>query len=223
MPKRLVDSELLQDEWFLNLSKDGKLFLFYLLLNCNHAGIVRLNKKMCKFQTGIQNVETVMKEFGNRLATVTDDILFLPLFIKMQYPDFPKINTKQQASAVNILNEYKLLDKGSLTVRKGLHNRYCKDVKPPVDLFKEEEKQQKQMHPLQRFVDEKNLTNVKQLKNQLTCEQCEKLYGIFRQSAIKKTLLDMENWAKLKTKTSVYLTLVTWMRKDKQNYLHSNE
>jgi len=70
MAKRFIDTALFDDEWFMELSKEGKLFWIYAMTKCDHAGILQLNEKLCKFQTGIKNIETVKEELGNRIITL---------------------------------------------------------------------------------------------------------------------------------------------------------
>lgn len=127
MAKRFIDTNLFNDEWFMDLSKDAKLFYIYLITNCDHAGIIELNKKLCQFQTDIKDFERVRQELGNRLVTVQDNIYFLPKFIKFQYPNFPQSNVKQQESAIKILESYGLFAEGCLTVSKDLAKDYDND------------------------------------------------------------------------------------------------
>lgn len=106
MAKRFIDTELFSDEWFCELSKDTKLFFLYFITSCDHAGVLKHNKKLCEFQTGIKTWETVFKELGNCLVTLKDGVYWMPKFIKFQYPKFPQSNVKQQGSAISILANY---------------------------------------------------------------------------------------------------------------------
>lgn len=127
MAKRFIDTELFNDEWFCELSKDSKLFFLYFITNCDHAGILKLNRKLFEFQTGIKNFDIVMKEFGNRLVTIKDNLFFMPKYIFYQYPDFPKSQVKQQISAVKILDSHGItLEKLNtyLTLNKDLPKNY---------------------------------------------------------------------------------------------------
>lgn len=131
MAKRFIDTELFCDEWFCDLSKDSKLFFIYFITRCDHAGVLRLNNKLCEFQTGIKSIDTVIKDLGNCLVTVKNGVYFLPKYIKYQYPDFPKSSVKQQDSALKILISFGLWDEennklfnSSLTVNEELTNSY---------------------------------------------------------------------------------------------------
>lgn len=127
MAKRFLDTNLFNDEWVCSLSRDAKLFFIYYVVMCDHAGVLRLNKKLCEFQTGLKSIDTLTKELGNSLVTVREGLYFMPKFIKFQYPNFPKSKVKQQNSAIKILQELGLWDAEAnsyLTVSKELGNSY---------------------------------------------------------------------------------------------------
>lgn len=127
MAKRFVDTNLFNDEWINELSKDSKLFFVYYILNCDHAGILRLNKKLCEFQTGLKNIDTLIKELGNCLVTVKEGLYFMPKFIKFQYPNFPNSAVKQQESAIKILESLNIDYNSTLTVSELLPKSYVSD------------------------------------------------------------------------------------------------
>jgi len=120
MAKRFIDTGIFDDEWFMNLSQEGKLLWIYFITKCDHAGILKLNAKLCKVQTDIKSIDIVIKELGNRLVTISEHLFFIPKFIEYQYPGFPNSKVRQQQSAVEILTKYKLFEKGVITVRKEL-------------------------------------------------------------------------------------------------------
>jgi len=124
MSKRFIDTNLFSDEWFMDLSKDGKLLWLYLITNCDHAGLISINAKLCRFQTGIKSLETTYKELGNRLVTISKGFIFIPKFITFQYPNFPYSKVRAQVSAINRLKEFNLFDEDTETLTKGLTNSY---------------------------------------------------------------------------------------------------
>lgn len=130
MAKRFIDTNLFNDEWFCELSKDCKLFFIYYITTCDHAGVLRLNKKLCEFQTGLKSLETVIKELGNCLVTVKEGLYFMPKYIKFQYPNFPKSKVKQQDGAISILQNIGLWDSNLnsyISLSKELGNSYDND------------------------------------------------------------------------------------------------
>lgn len=70
MAKRFIDTEMFNDEWINSLSKDAKLFFVYYITTCDHAGVLKLNRGLCMFQTGLDNLDVIIEELGNSLLTV---------------------------------------------------------------------------------------------------------------------------------------------------------
>lgn len=124
MAKRFIDTGLFDDSWFMELSSDSKIFWIYCLTKCDHAGIIKLNRKLCQVQTDIKSLDTVIKELGNRLLTLNKDLFFIPKFISYQYPGFPRSGVRQQQGALEILKKYNLIDEESLRLKEELGNSY---------------------------------------------------------------------------------------------------
>lgn len=124
MAKRFIDTGIFDDAWFMDLSKDGKILWLYFITKCDHAGMLTMNIKLCKVQTGISDIQTVIKELGNRIVTVGELLFFVPKFVQYQYPGFPDCNFKAAQSAIQILSKYNLIKEGKLTVAKELDNSY---------------------------------------------------------------------------------------------------
>ena len=130
MAKRFIDTNMFSDEWVHSLSKDGKLFFIYYITNCDHAGVLKLNRGLCEFQTGLKNFDTIIKDFGDTLVAVKENVFFMPRFINFQYPKFPQSNVKQQDSAIKILKSYNLFNEETnsyVTLNKELTNPYVSD------------------------------------------------------------------------------------------------
>lgn len=124
MSKRFIDTGLFDDDWFMDLPKDAKLLWVYFITKCDHAGILKLNEKLCRVQTDIKDLDTVIKQLGNRLVTVSEHLYFIPKYIDFQYPGFPNSKVRQQQSAVDILIKHGLFDKEKLTLNIQLDNCY---------------------------------------------------------------------------------------------------
>lgn len=130
MAKRFIDTGIFDDEWFAELNQDCKLFWVYYITKCDHAGLLKFNKKLIEFQTGIKSLETVIEQFGNRLIRVKEELLFCPKFISFQYPGFPKSGVKQQEGAISLLIKAGLWDQKTnsyLTLSEVLPKTYESD------------------------------------------------------------------------------------------------
>lgn len=124
MAKRFIDTGLFDDEWFSELGQQSKLFWIYYITKCDHAGFMKYNEKLIKFQTGISNVETVLKDFTNRIVRVGEQLLFSPKFIHYQYPNFPDCNFNSAKSAKEIMIKNNIDPNSYLTVGELLPNSY---------------------------------------------------------------------------------------------------
>lgn len=131
MAKRFIDTGLFDDSWFMDLSKDAKLLYIYLITKCDHAGIIDFNERLCKLQTGINDLNEALKQLGNRCLTVREQYKFMPKFIFYQYPNFPNSNVRTQISAIERLRDFQLITEDlkinfnpSETVNEQLSNSY---------------------------------------------------------------------------------------------------
>lgn len=124
MAKRFIDTGLFDDDWFMELTKDAKILWIYFLTKCDHAGMLKLNVKLCELQTGIKDLNGVIKQLGNRIVTVSERLYFIPKFLQYQYPGFPYSKAKAQLSAIEILTKYGIFKNGELTVSELLLNSY---------------------------------------------------------------------------------------------------
>lgn len=127
MAKRFIDTGLFDDNWFMDLSKDSKLLYLYVITKCSHAGLIELNDRLCKFQTGITNLKGAIKGLGNRLVTVNEGFFFAPKFLFFQYPNFPNSKVFQQKTALEELTRLGLFKDGKLTPLEGFPNPYDND------------------------------------------------------------------------------------------------
>lgn len=127
MGKRFISTDIFSDDWFMELTVEQKLTWIYLITNCNHAGLFKINKKLFHFQTGFKNFDTIIKQLGNRIVTVTEQLYFIPKFIDFQYPSFPNSAVKQQNSAIELLKKSGLWDENTnsyITVTKESQDSY---------------------------------------------------------------------------------------------------
>ena len=119
MAKRFIDTELFNDEWYMDLSKDAKILWLYMITKCSPAGFFKMNEKLCKVQTGITDIKGASKGLQRGLQKVNAGVFFVHGFLEFQYPGFPNSKVRQQASAIRQLKEYDLWDEEKNEIIKG--------------------------------------------------------------------------------------------------------
>lgn len=213
MAKRFIDTELFNDKWFMLLKKDSKLFWIYLITSCNHAGIIEFNEPLIKFKTGLNSLDTVIKDLDNRLIPLDNDYYFVPKFLEYQYNNFPNSNVRSQQSAINILRKFKLWDEENQTVIKGLVNSYVYEhdnvsghvkKKTPKQFYDEQLELSENDSQYKLFISwlfgdnfyKRPLNHVLKMREQVNWDQFPNLVKINKDTGIKiKPLLEeLEKW-----------------------------
>lgn len=227
MAKRFIDTELFNDKWFMSLKKDAKLFWIYLITSCNHAGIIEMNEPLMKLQTGINSLQTVIKELENRLIPLENDYYFIPKFLEYQYNKFPNSKVRAQKSAIDLLIRFNLWDAEKQTVIKGLVNSYVYDYehgsvkKKTAKDFYDEQLKTTNNHQYVQFVEylfgknmlKEPLKGVLSIEKQLTPDEFENVMQKCSKNnkKIGDILTKIENKPKYyKDATSLYRTLLNW-------------
>lgn len=83
MPKRFTATEKWTDPWFCSLTDNNKLFWLFLLDNCNHAGIWRVNWFV--FGCYVKGFEYDPKPYIDRIFELSKEKWFIPKFVEFQY------------------------------------------------------------------------------------------------------------------------------------------
>lgn len=108
MSKRFTDTEKFNDRWYRNLSLLHKAVWEFLLAECNHAGILeKFDIELMSFKIGEKVSLQDLKSFGERIVFVTDEVIYIPKFIKFQYGELNPQN-KVHASVLKELNKYNI-------------------------------------------------------------------------------------------------------------------
>jgi hypothetical protein len=109
MSKRFTDTEKWKDDWFLSLSNDEKVAWFWLLDNCNHAGICKPSICLLNFMCRTKYTEDELIKIMDGRLIKFEGFWFIPKFLKFQYGT---LVSKMPAvkSVVKELKSKKLLD-----------------------------------------------------------------------------------------------------------------
>ena len=103
MAKRFTDSDKWRDPWFYDLTPVNKLFWIFLLDNCDHAGIWKINWNMTVVAIGDR---PNLSEFKDRIIKISEGKYFIPKFLTYQYgKDWLNSQAKAKTSAMKLLVE----------------------------------------------------------------------------------------------------------------------
>ena len=106
MAKRCIDSSLFEKRWFRKLPTNVKLFYFYMLTKCDHAGMYDVDLELAEFQIGMDiDKDNILKHIGDHIEIIKDDKWFLRKFVDFQYGILKDTNNAHK-SVIKILNRY---------------------------------------------------------------------------------------------------------------------
>lgn len=153
MAKRFTDNDKWKDAWFMDLPAKYKLFWLYLLDDCNHAGIWKVNFRVASFYIGehLEHSE-VKRMLKDRINILSDEYWYINKFIKYQYKcEIEGLNIKNKAhlSVIKLLNEYD----------------YFKPLTSPLLGVKDKDKDKDKDKNKDKFFLDDVLYNVDDLKN----------------------------------------------------------
>tara|TARA_Y100001938_G_scaffold148526_1_gene232469 strand:- start:590 stop:1363 length:774 start_codon:yes stop_codon:yes gene_type:complete len=144
MAKRFTDTAKWKKKWIRELNPEMKLFWFYLLDNCDHAGIWEVDIDLASFQTGVKFDEsTILKTFNRKIVPFKDGKWFVPKFIEYQYGELND-NNRVHNVVIKILTKYdiyKHLNEAGMGRTRGVNDP--KDIYKEKDKLKEKEKESK--------------------------------------------------------------------------------
>ena len=120
MAKRFTDTGKWKKKWIRELSPEMKLFWFYLLDNCDHAGIWEVDIELAAFQIKVELDESdILDTFNRKIVAFKPGKWFVPKFIVYQYGELNKSN-RAHLSVIKILTKYGLY-KGLNEVEQGAY------------------------------------------------------------------------------------------------------
>lgn len=106
MAKRLTDTGKWDDDWFLSLPNEYRLFWVYLCDKCDHAGVWRVNLKLASMLIEAPLTEKDARIHFNDRILFMDGYWFLKKFIPFQYGKLG--NAAVHVSAKKILEKFKI-------------------------------------------------------------------------------------------------------------------
>lgn len=127
MAKRFSETEIWNEDWFLEMPSEYKLFWFYMLAKCDHAGVFKVNLRVFRgLVEGNLTSTEALKHFNNgkeRIRILSESLWYIEDFIVYQYGTTLNLNNRLHESIANVLAKQDL----KLTSIRGL-----KDLKDRV-------------------------------------------------------------------------------------------
>lgn len=112
MAKRFSATELWEEDWFLDMPIEYKLFWFYMLSTCDHAGFYKVNLKIFSATNNVTiKADKAIELFNNskkRIRVIKDGFWFIEDFISFQYGHRLNIKNKLHQSVLNLLDKFKI-------------------------------------------------------------------------------------------------------------------
>lgn len=157
--KRFCSTELWEEDWFLSMPNEYRLFWFYMLAKCNHAGFFKVNLTSFKGLIDPNFTSTKALEYFNsgkdRVRIIKENLWFIEDFIVYQYGKTLNLNSKVHLSIVTELEKFDL----KITSIRGLINlkHGVKDKDKDKDIMEEgtgeTKKSKTSHHGKQQFVN----------------------------------------------------------------------
>lgn len=136
MAKRFTDTNIWMEDWFLEMPIEYKLFWHYILCECDHSGLFKVNLKIFCSLNGVNLDSKKAIEYFNyqkqRIRIISDNLWLIEDFFAYQYGETFNPNNRVHDSIEKLYNKHGI----KMTSIRGL-----KDLKDRVkDKDKEKEK-----------------------------------------------------------------------------------
>jgi len=140
MSKRLSDTEIWKKPWFFDLPDKYKLFWFYLLSDCDAAGVWTMNTKITKAYLGEIDFDKIIEVFKDQITILNGGNYWLINdFIKFQY-GYPIKETAPMFKRIDTLLKQRNLSLDTLYNTVSIEYQYSIDTVKDKEEDKEEDK-----------------------------------------------------------------------------------
>jgi hypothetical protein len=121
MAKRFSDTNKWKKPFIRSLPAELKLFWFYILDDCDHAGIWDVDIEVASIRIGFEiDEKKALLIFGERIVVIGTNKWFIPDFISFQYGELNPTN-RVHKSVIDLLNKY---NKGLVSSLQGAKDKY---------------------------------------------------------------------------------------------------
>lgn len=133
MPKRFVDTDIWEKEWFMSLTPTEKCLVKYVRDKCDIAGIWKPNYTLASYVIGDKVTEEILTNIdnGKQFKALSDGKILCIDFVRFQYGNELNPSSPIHKKVIDLLSRYDVDYQTKETQVKGFQ-------KPTVDLIKEE-------------------------------------------------------------------------------------
>jgi hypothetical protein len=112
MAKRFSATEIWEEDWFLDMPNEYKLFWYYMLSTCDHAGLFKVNVgSFCKLLSVKIDPEKYLELINTgklRVRPITGSLWLIEDFFVFQYGHVFNHNNKVHQSIANLYKKYNI-------------------------------------------------------------------------------------------------------------------
>mgnify|MGYP007100057613 FL=1 len=112
MAKRFSATEIWEEDWFLDMPNEYKLFWYYMLSTCDHAGLFKVNVgSFCKLLSVKIDPDKYLELINNgklRVRPITGSLWLIEDFFVFQYGHVFNHNNKVHQSIANLYKKYNI-------------------------------------------------------------------------------------------------------------------
>lgn len=112
MAKRFMSTDIWDEDWFLDMPNEYKLFWFYVLSSCDHAGIFKVNlRSFCSLNNVKLSSNDAIKYFNigkERVMELNKNTWFIMDFFSFQYGTTFNENNRMHASIKKIYEKHNI-------------------------------------------------------------------------------------------------------------------
>jgi hypothetical protein len=141
MAKRFIDTELINEDWYLDLPSEIKLFWIYALCKCDHAGFLKANLRAFNalHSTAI-DADTILKEINaekERIRVIDERLWWITDFCKFQYGENLNPNNRAHLSVLKRLSQHSVSYGSNMGHDRGMDGVKEKEKEKEKDIEKD--------------------------------------------------------------------------------------
>ena len=164
MAKRFIETDIWKKKWFRKLPTNVKLFYFYILTNCDHAGMYDVDLELAEFQIGMDiDKDNILKHIGEHIKIIKDDKWFLRKFVDFQYGILKDTNNAHK-SVIKILNRYGINLGASQELTSSLQADQDKEQDKDKVKFNKKKENKVELHEILDIKTDDNRLEIRRIK-----------------------------------------------------------